>query len=131
MNLSLIPVSEGLIEYCFQNRLNKDKYDIDEAYFMELWLKYKTYMRIIVVDDAIVGVSGLIPGEDGLLGYLILTNSYKKYAKYIIKQIREVFSKIKCKIKFINHHDDKVTHKWYGLLGFKRIDNYWVREALI
>ena len=130
-NLQLVPVSEGLLNYCFEQRLYKDRYSIDEDYFKKLWLDNKDYIRIIIVDDNIVGASGFIPSDDGLLGYLVLTNNYPKYSKYIIRKMREILSKFKCKVKFINHNDDNTIHKWYGLIGFKRVDNYWVREATL
>ena len=131
MNLSLVPISEGLIDYCLENRIKKDEYTIDEFYFRALWILNKEFMRVIIVDDDIVGLSGFLPDKDGLLGYLILTTSYPKYAKYVIKQMREVLSKFKCQVKFTNHNDDSVIHKWYGLIGFKRVGDYWIREATI
>ena len=114
-NLQLVPVSEGLLNYCFEQRLYKDRYSIDEDYFKKLWLDNKDYIRVIIVDDNIVGASGFIPSDDGLLGYLVLTNNYPKYSKYIIRKMREILSKFKCKVKFSNHNDDKTIHKWYGL----------------
>lgn len=127
----LIPVSEGFIEYCFEQRLFKDKYSIDEEYFKKLWLDNKQYIRVIIIDDLIIGITGFIPCEDGLLGYLVLTNNYPIYARYVVRQMREVLKKFKCKVKFLNHVDDKLIQKWYDLIGFKREGDYWVREAII
>ena len=53
------------------------------------------------------------------------------FAMESIIKMREILNKFKCKVKFINHNDDNTIHKWYGLIGFKRVDNYWVREATI
>lgn len=126
-NLQLVPVSEGLLDYCFENRLYKDRYTINDKAFKELWLDKSENIKVIIVDDYIVGAAGFIPCSDGLLGYLVLTHNYKKYSKYIIKKANEIISKFKCKVKFSNHNDDKTIHKWYGLLKFHREGNYWVR----
>ena len=131
MVLNLVPISEGLIDYCFYNRINKDKQTLDEDKFKQIWLKHKQYFRIIIVDDHIIGLSGFMPDSEGLLGYLVLTNNYKKYTRYIIRQMREVLSKFKCRVKFVNHCDDSNIHKWYGLIGFKRVGDYWIREGSI
>ena len=97
-NLQLVPVSEGLLNYCFEQRLYKDRYSIDEDYFKKLWLDNKDYIRIIIIDDNILGASGFIPCDDGLLGYLVLTTNYQKYSRYVIRKMREILSKFKCKV---------------------------------
>lgn len=130
-NLQLVPVSEGLIEYCFYKRIFKDRYDVDEKYFTKLWLDNAQYMRAIIIDDNIIGIAGFIPDDEGLLGYLVLTTSYKKYAKYVLRKMLDILNKFKCKVKFINHNDDNTIHKWYKLLGFRLVNNYWIREASI
>lgn len=116
------------LDYCFIKRLNRHKYPIDTTYFMNIILNCLDLFRVIKVKDDIVGIVGVIPMRGYLVGYLVLTDNYPKYARYFIKEMRKVLKTFTCPVKFINHNDDIDIHRWYGLIGFKRIGDFWIKE---